>query len=200
MDIGYARVSTKDQNPALQADALKKAGCAKIYEDIGVSGSKASRPELDKVLDQLRDGDTLVVWRLDRLGRTTKNLLILIEDLESRGVKLRSLTEALDTGGPMGRLVVTMIAAFAQIERELIRDRTNAGLEAARARGRTGGRKPILTHKQDLAIRSLYEARETLVAVIAENFKVSVPTVWRSLARTRPVPAPIKVSVSDGAL
>jgi DNA invertase Pin-like site-specific DNA recombinase len=185
MDIGYARVSTKDQHVDLQVDALRQSGCEKIFSDIGVSGSRASRPGLDKALDQLRDGDTLVVWRLDRLGRGTRKVLELLEDLDRRNVKFRSLSEAFDTSGPIGRVLLTLVVAFAEMERDLIRDRTNAGLEAARARGRRGGRKLKLTAQQDKAIRQLYDARNTPVASIAESFHVSEPTVWRSLARTK---------------
>ncbi len=187
MDIGYGRVSTTAQKLDLQLDALTEAGCEKIYTDTGISGAKVSRPGLDKALDQLRDGDRLVVWRLDRLGRSTRHILALIEELEARGVGFKSLTEAIDTTGPAGKLLLTIIAALAEMERQVLRDRTNAGLEAARARGRKGGRKPLLTSKQDEAIRVLYDARQTPVGVIAETFKVSEPTVWRSLARTRPV-------------
>lgn len=200
MDIGYARVSTKDQNPQLQIDALKAAGCTKIYQDIGVSGAKASRPGLDQALDQLREGDTLVVWRMDRLGRTTRNLLALLEDLDTRGVNFKSVTESINTDGPMGKLMVTLIAAFAELERDLIRERTNAGLEVARARGRKGGRTPKLGLKQDKAIRVLYEARQTPVATLADMFKVSEPTIWRSLARTRPVEPAIEIAVTRSGL
>lgn len=196
MLIGYARASTKEQKVDLQVDALKHAGCEKVYMDIGISGAKAQRPGLDQAIDQLRDGDSLVVWRLDRLGRSTRHVLTLIEDLETRGVKFRSVTEAIDSAGPMGKVLLTIIAAFAEMERQVLRDRTNAGLEAARARGRKGGRKPKLTPKHDQAIRSLYEAHETPVSAIAETFAVSEPTVWRSLARTRIVHPP---SVFDAA-
>jgi DNA invertase Pin-like site-specific DNA recombinase len=200
MDIGYARVSSKEQRVDLQVDALKKSGCGKIYTDMGISGAKVARPGLDLALDQLREGDSLVVWRLDRLGRSTRHLLTLIEDLDARGVKFRSLTETIDSGGPMGKVMLTLIAAFAEMERQVLRDRTNAGLEAARARGRKGGRKPLLTHKQDQAVRSLYDARETPISAIADAFGVSEPTVWRSLARTRAVEAPQEIPVTGSPL
>lgn len=187
MDIGYARVSSKEQKLDLQVDALKAAGCARIFTDLGISGATVARPGLEEALDHLREGDTFVVWRLDRLGRSTRHVLTLIEDLESRGVMFKSLTESIDSGGPMGKVLLTLIAAFAEMERQVLRDRTNAGLEAARARGRKGGRRPKLTPKQDKAIRDLYDARKTPVATIAEMFNVSEPTVWRSLSRTRPV-------------
>lgn len=200
MDIGYGRVSTTAQKLDLQLDALTEAGCDKIYTDTGISGAKVSRPGLDLALDQLRDGDRLVVWRLDRLGRSTRHVLTLIEELEARGVGFKSLTEAIDTTGPAGKLLLTVIAALAEMERQVLRDRTNAGLEAARARGRKGGRKPLLTTKQDKAIRVLYEARQTPVAAIAETFKVSEPTVWRSLARTRQVEPPTETMVAGGGV
>lgn len=200
MDIGYGRISTTTQKLDLQLDALKSADCEKIFTDTGISGAKVSRPGLDKALEQLREGDRLVVWRLDRLGRSTRHVLTLIEELEVRGVGFRSLTEAIDTSGPAGKLLLTVIAALAEMERQVLRDRTNAGLEAARARGRRGGRKPLLTAKQDQAIRSLYDARQTPVASISEMFKVSEPTVWRSLARTRPVASPQEIAVSGSRL
>lgn len=198
MDVGYARISKQDQNIDMQLDALTLAGCSKIYQDKGVSGAKATRPGLEQALDQLREGDVLHVWRLDRLGRSTRHVLSLLEELECRGVAFRSLSESFDTRGAMGRLMITIFAAFAQMERELIIDRTNAGLAAARARGRTGGRKPLLSDKQHKAVRAAYEAKDMSVAAIAEAFRVSTPTVWRSLARTRPV-EPSTELLAEGA-
>lgn len=139
--IGYARVSTLDQNLDSQLDELKKVGCTKIFQEKASSVKK--RPEFDKCLDYLREGDTLVVWKLDRLGRTTKKLLELIDDLKDRGINLQIITLGVDTSTAAGRLFFTMMAGLAEMERELIRERTNAGLQAARARGRMGGRKPI---------------------------------------------------------
>jgi DNA invertase Pin-like site-specific DNA recombinase len=144
MIIGYARVSTLEQNEALQTDALDKAGCERLFTD-HASGAKAHRPELDRLLDVIREGDTLVVWKLDRLGRSVQNLVDLMNLLQSRGVGFRSLTENMDTTTPGGVLVFNVFAAMAQFERDLIRERTNAGLRAARARGHKGGRPSKLT-------------------------------------------------------
>lgn len=142
--IGYARVSTVEQDTALQTDALRKAGCERIFEDT-VSGAKADRPGLAEALAYLRDGDVLAVWRLDRLGRSLPHLIDTIAALEARGVGFRSLTEAIDTTTPGGRLIFHVFGALGQFERDLIRDRTKAGLAAAAARGRKGGRKPVVT-------------------------------------------------------
>lgn len=139
MTYGYARVSTGDQTTDLQQDALEKAGCNRIFTDVA-SGAKAHRPELDHMLDLLREGDTVVVWKLDRLGRSMQNLVELINDFDARGVQFRSLTESIDTSTPGGTLIFNIFGSLAQFERDLIRERTRAGLEAARARGRTGGR------------------------------------------------------------
>lgn len=138
--IGYARVSTSDQDLALQLDALAAAGAGRVFEDHGVSGARADRPGLGEALAFLRDGDTLVVWKLDRLGRSMTHLLQVVADLERRGVGFRSLTESIDTTTPAGRLVFHVFSALGQFERDLIRERTQAGLAAAAARGRKGGR------------------------------------------------------------
>src|SRR5699024_7050429 len=142
--LGYARVSTTDQDATLQVDALQGAGCYRIFTDT-LSGSLAHRPELEKVMDQLRPGDTLVVWRLDRLGRSVRDLIHQLQHLSERGVEFRSLQETIDTTSPGGRLVFHVFAALAEFERDLIRDRTHAGLSAARARGCIGGRPRSLT-------------------------------------------------------
>lgn len=142
--IGYARVSTAEQDTALQTDALRKAGCKRIFEDT-VSGTKAERPGLASALEFLRDEDVLVVWRLDRLGRSLPHLIETIGALEARGVGFRSLTEAIDTTTSGGRLIFHVFGALGQFERDLIRDRTKAGLAAAAARGRKGGRKPVVS-------------------------------------------------------
>jgi DNA invertase Pin-like site-specific DNA recombinase len=142
--IGYARVSTAEQDAALQTDALNKAGCERIFEDT-VSGAKADRPGLAEALAYLLDGDVLAVWRLDRLGRSLPHLIDTIAALEARGVGFRSLTEAIDTTTPGGRLIFHVFGALGQFERDLIRERTKAGLTAAAARGRKGGRKPVVT-------------------------------------------------------
>lgn len=144
MLIGYVRVSTNDQNTELQRNALKCAGCELIFED-KISGTKSDRPGLKKLLRTLSEGDTLVVWKLDRLGRSMRHLVILVEELRERGVNFRSLTDAIDTSTPMGRFFFHVMGALAEMERELIVERTRAGLEAARAKGRIGGRRPKLT-------------------------------------------------------
>lgn len=139
--LGYARVSTGDQDAQLQHDALTAAGCYRIFTDTA-SGALQLRPELGKLMDQLRPGDTLVVWRLDRLGRSIRHLIDQLSELQERGIEFRSLQENIDTSSPGGRLVFHIFASLAEFERDLIRERTNAGLAAARARGRTGGRPP----------------------------------------------------------
>ena len=142
--IGYARVSTVEQDTALQTDALRKAGCERVFED-AASGAKSDRPGLAATLAYLRDGDVLAVWRLDRLGRSLPHLIETIGALEARGVGFRSLTESIDTTTPGGRLIFHVFGALGQFERDLIRERTKAGLCAAAARGRKGGRKPVMT-------------------------------------------------------
>lgn len=142
--VGYVRISTEQQNTALQTDALRKAGCEQIFEDT-VSGAKADRPGLDAALAYLRDGDALTVWRLDRLGRSLPHLIETIGALEARGIGFRSLTENIDTTTSGGRLIFHIFGALAEFERDLIRERTRAGLAAAAARGRKGGRKPVVT-------------------------------------------------------
>ena len=144
MLIGYARVSTQDQNLELQREALTKAGCKKIFED-KVSGTRANRPGLAKALEMLREGDTLIVWKLDRLGRSVKQLVDLVGDLYKQGAQFRSLTDAIDTGTPSGRFFFHVMASLAEMERELIVERTRAGLEVAKQLGRKGGRKPKMT-------------------------------------------------------
>jgi DNA invertase Pin-like site-specific DNA recombinase len=181
MIIGYARVSTLEQNEALQTDALDKAGCERLFID-HASGAKAHRPELDRLLDVIRDGDTLVVWKLDRLGRSVQNLVDLMNLLQSRGVGFRSLTENMDTTTPGGVLVFNVFAAMAQFERDLIRERTNAGLRAARARGRKGGRPSKLTERQRARIRELYQSRTLTVQEIADQYQVSRNTIYAAIS------------------
>ncbi len=144
MLIGYARVSTQDQNLELQREALSKAGCKKVFED-KVSGTRADRPGLAKTLEMLREGDTLVVWKLDRLGRSVKQLVDLVGELHKHGVQFRSLTDSIDTGTPSGRFFFHVMASLAEMERELTVERTRAGLEVAKQLGRKGGRKPKMT-------------------------------------------------------
>ena len=180
--FGYARVSTGDQDARLQHDALTAAGCYRIFTDTA-SGALQSRPELDKLLDQLRPGDTLVEWRLDRLGRSIRHLIDQLSELQERGIEFRSLQENIDTSSPGGRLVFHIFASLAEFERDLIRERTNAGLAAARARGRTGGRPPRLTPDQVTTVKRLYEQQDMTVAQIGEVLGVSRSTIYRALQR-----------------
>ncbi|QGZ39342.1 DNA invertase Pin-like site-specific DNA recombinase [Pseudoduganella flava] len=175
--IGYARVSTNEQTLDLQQDALAVAGAVTMYAD-KASGKTADRPELVNCLKALRDGDTLVVWRLDRLGRNLQDLIRIVNDLEARGVKFKSLKESVDTGGPAGKLVFHMFAALAEFERELVRERTLAGLEAARARGRKGGRPKLLDSKQRKAALAMMRDREMSIFEIARQFGVSRSTLY----------------------
>jgi DNA invertase Pin-like site-specific DNA recombinase len=177
--IGYARVSTTAQDEALQEDALNAAGCVKVFTD-KVSGTKASRPELDKMLEQLRPDDVVVVWKLDRLGRSVQHLVSVVNDLAERGVGFRSITESIDTTTNGGKLIFHIFAALAEFERGLIVERTQAGLAAARARGRTGGRPPALTPAKVKVARKLY-VEGTPVAEIAEALGVGVATIYRNL-------------------
>jgi DNA invertase Pin-like site-specific DNA recombinase len=142
--LGYARVSTTDQHPDLQVDALTQAGCYRVFTDCA-SGARTDRPQLTAVLDQLRPGDTLLVWKLDRLGRSLRHLVDTVTELADRGVGFRSLQESIDTTTPGGKLVFHVFAALAEFERDLVRERTTAGLAAARARGRIGGRPSVMT-------------------------------------------------------
>lgn len=180
--LGYARVSTTDQDASLQLDALNAAGCYRVWVDT-MSGSLEHRPELTKLLDQLRPGDTLVVWRLDRLGRSIRHLIDQLQALGEQGVGFRSLQETIDTTSPGGRLVFHVFAALAEFERDLIRERTHAGLAAARARGRTGGRPPRLSADQVRTARRLYEQQDMTVAQIGDVLGVSRTTVYRALRR-----------------
>lgn len=186
MLIGYARVSTADQNTGLQLDALTAAGVERVYTDHGVSGSVADRPELARCLDGLRPGDTLVVWKLDRLARSLRNLLQLVEELSGRGVHLRSLTESIDTRSASGRLVLSVFGAMAQFERDLIRERTAAGLAAARARGVRVGRPAAITEAQLSQARTLVAAGHR-VGEVARTLGVGRSTLYRALGEAEPV-------------
>jgi DNA invertase Pin-like site-specific DNA recombinase len=177
MLIGYARVSTNEQNLDLQRDALHKAGCEQIYTD-AVSGTKARRPGLEEALSHLRSGDTLVVWRLDRLGRSLRHLIDTVTDLQEEGIDFKSITESIDTTTSGGKLVFHIFGALAEFEREIIRERTKAGLTAARARGRKGGRRTALSAKQLQIARQLYDAR-TPVKEICETLGISRATFYR---------------------
>ncbi len=181
--LGYARVSTTEQNPDLQVDELTAAGCWKVWTD-HASGTLDRRPQLDEVLEQLRPGDTLVVWRLDRLGRSLRHLIEVVTGLDERGVGFRSLRENIDTTTAGGRLVFHLFGALAQFEREIIRDRTVAGLTAARARGRVGGRPSKLTAEQVRQARRMYDARELTVEQIGKVLGVSRTSIYRALGKT----------------
>jgi len=178
--LGYARVSTAEQNADLQTDELTSAGCYEVFVD-HASGVLDRRPELEKVLERLRPGDTLVVWRLDRLGRSLRHLIDTVTALDERGVGFRSLRESIDTTTAGGRLVFHLFGALAQFEREIIRDRTMAGLSAARARGRNGGRPSKLSPDQVRAARRLYDEREHTVEQIGGMFGVSRTSIYRAL-------------------
>ena len=187
--IGYARVSTDDQNLDLQHDALRKAGIAddRLYSDTA-SGKDADRKELLACLKALREGDTLVVWRLDRLGRSLPDLVRIVGELEQKGVSFESLTEKIETGSAAGKLVFHVFAALAEFERNLIRERTRAGLVAARARGRAGGRKPKLTEAQIKEINEMVDAQKLPIGRIAELYGVSRTTIYKVAPIGRPEP------------
>ena len=183
--IGYARVSTDDQHLDLQRDALQQAGCRVIYEE-AASGKSAARPELEQCRKALRAGDTLVVWRLDRLGRSLHDLVQIVAELEQRGVHFESLTEKIETGSASGKLQFHVFAALAEFERNLIRERTHAGLAAARARGRKGGRKPALTPQQVREIKALLRDPGIPVASIAGRYGVSRATIYKHAGADAP--------------
>ena len=185
--IGYARVSTTDQDMALQLDALAKAACARVFED-KASGAKADRPGLAAALGFVREGDILKVWKLDRLGRSLPHLIETVNALETRGVSFRSLTEAIDTTTPGGRLVFHIFGALGQFERDLIRERTRAGLDAAAARGRQGGRKPVMTDEKLRRAQTLL-AQGLTVREVAARIKVGKTALYAALAHTAPEPA-----------
>ncbi len=178
MKIGYCRVSSNDQTLDLQKDALKKSGCEKIFSDT-VSGAKESRPGLDQCLDHLRKGDTLIVWRLDRLGRSLKHLLTLVEDFGTRGIGFVSLTESIDTTTSGGKLVFSIFGAIAEFERQIIRERTFAGLAAARARGRKGGRREQHHSKKIATAVKLADTSPDTIADICKQLGISRSTYYR---------------------
>lgn len=177
MLIGYARVSTQDQNLDLQTEALTKAGCKRIFND-KISGSRAERPGLTKALEMLREDDILIVWKLDRLGRSVKNLVDLVGELHKQGIQFKSLTDAIDTGTPSGRFFFHVMASLAEMERELIVERTRAGLDVARQLGRKGGRKPKMTDSKIESAKKLL-ASGVPPKDVAKNLGVSVPTLYR---------------------
>jgi len=184
MLIGYARVSTQDQKPQLQLDALKGAGCERIFEE-KASGAQRERPALKEAIAFLREGDTLVVWKLDRLARSLRQLIDTIETLEERGIGLRSLTENIDTTTSGGRLVFHIFGALAEFERSIIRERTVAGLASARARGRLGGRPRAMTPEDVAIAKTLLANPEIPVKEIARRQGVSVSTLYKHIPAAR---------------
>jgi DNA invertase Pin-like site-specific DNA recombinase len=179
MLIGYARVSTYDQTLTLQQDALEKAGCKKIFTNTA-SGAKTERKGLEQALTYVRKGDTLVVWRLDRLGRSLPHLITTMTDLEERGIGFKSLTENIDTTTSGGKLIFHIFGALAEFERNLIRERTQAGLTAARARGKTGGRPKALTARQLSIARELYQRKHPIQEIL-RTLKISKATLYRAI-------------------
>src|SRR6266536_3498236 len=186
MQIGYARVSTDDQDTAVQVATLKSAGCERIYKE-KASGGRWDRPELHRLLDQLRKADVLEVWKLDRLSRSLRDVLTIMERLGEAEAGFRSLTEAIDTTTPAGRMMMQMVGAFAEFERAMLRERTKAGLESARREGRVGGRRPKLSPQQQAEIRRMVSRGDMTAADAARLFRIHPATVCRLLARS---PAP----------
>lgn len=196
MNIGYARVSTCDQTVALQVDALKEAGCAKVYTEV-ISGAATERPILTKLLEEVRPGDIVVVWKLDRLGRSLKHLVETVNLLLQRDVGIKSLNDPIDTTTPQGRLVFNLFASLAEFERDVIRERTQAGLSAARARGRTGGRPKGLPQKAlptACTAETLYREGKLSAQQIAEHLHISKSTLYAYL-RHRGVPLGVSRAV-----
>jgi DNA invertase Pin-like site-specific DNA recombinase len=185
MLLGYGRVSKgEDQNDALQVEALKRAGCARIFSETA-SGGRWDRPKLHRMLDQLRPGDVVVVWKLDRLTRSLKDLLLIMEKIDAAAAGFRSLTESIDTTTPAGRMMMQMVGTFAEFERAVIRERTTAGLATARAKGRRGGRKPSLNEDQKADIADNVLSGRKTGADMARLYKVSQATITRTVAEAR---------------
>lgn len=184
MLIGYARVSTQDQNPALQLDALTAAGCERVFTE-KASGAQRDRPELAAAISYMRAGDSLVVWKLDRLARSLPQLIETVAHLEAQGIGFRSLTEAVDTTSAGGKLIFHIFGALAEFERSVIRERTHAGLKAARDRGRKGGRPPALSTADLAAAKALLSDPEITVAEVAKRLQVSPATLYRHLPAAR---------------
>jgi len=192
MLLGYARISkTETQETAAQIRALKQAGCEKLFEE-AASGGRWDRPELHRLLDQFRTGDTLVVWKLDRLSRSLKDLIVILERIEAAGGKFLSLTEAIDTSGPAGRMMMHMLGAFAEFEREMIRERTRAGLHEAREKGRIPGRKPKLTAEQCREILDAVRSGRKSAAEMARIFKIHRSTISRLVSKERAAKKPAR--------
>jgi DNA invertase Pin-like site-specific DNA recombinase len=184
MLMGYARVSTQEQDNGAQLSALRAAGCARIFEE-KASGGRWDRPELHRLLDHLREGDVLVVWKLDRLSRSLKDLITLLEKVQLAGAGFKSLTEAIDTTTPAGRMMMQIVGSFAEFERAMLRERTRTGLEAARKEGRIGGRRPKLTPRQQQEILQLVDSGQRTAADAARIFNVHPSTVARLLSKSK---------------
>ncbi len=184
MLIGYARVSTQDQDAAAQLAALKTFGCELVFQE-KASGGRWDRPELHRLLGQLRKGDVLVVWKLDRLSRSLKDVLVLMEKVDQAGAGFRSLTEAIDTTSPGGRMMMQIVGTFAEFERAMLRERTRSGLDAARQQGRVGGRRPKLKMHQQQEIVQLVNSGQKTAADAARLFNVHPATVSRLLHRNK---------------
>jgi DNA invertase Pin-like site-specific DNA recombinase len=182
MRIGYARVSTQEQDNQAQISTLEEAGYEMIFQE-KASGGRWNRPELNRLLSQLRKGDVVVVWKLDRLSRSLKDLLLTLEKIEAANADFKSLTEAVDTGSPAGRMMMQIVGAFAEFERAMLKERTKTGLEAAKREGRIGGRRPKLTKQQQEEIVNLVRSEQKTQADAARLFKVHPSTVTRLLAR-----------------
>lgn len=184
MQLGYARASTKQQDNILQISALEAAGCGRIFKETA-SGGRWDRPQLHRLMDQLRPGDVVTVWKLDRLSRSLRDLLLILEKIDAAQCGFRSLTESIDTTTPAGRMMIQMVGAFAEFEREMLRERTRAGLETARRAGRVGGRRPKLTPIQREEIARMVIGGEKTAAEAARLFSVHPATIGRMLAHLR---------------
>ena len=184
MKVGYARVSTVDQHLRMQEDAIRKSGCEEVYTDV-ISVVKSPRPGLDKVLNFLREGDTLVVWKLDRLGRSIQHLIQTVNDLQNKKISFKSLQENIDTETSGGKLIFHIFSALAEFERELIQERTQAGLKAARARGKMGGRPPLLDSRQINRMIEMYDEEKNTVAEICKIYNISRPSFYNYLKNRR---------------
>lgn len=192
--LGYARVSTKGQSPDLQLNALTAAGCAEIYTDLAASGTQARRPQLDALLGQASSGDEIVVWKLDRLGRNTKNLLELLDQLDARGIHFRSLTERITTTGAMGRAMATIMAAFTQLERDQLSERTRAGLAAAAKKGRHPGRPAVTRNTTRVEQAAQYRHAGLNPEEIGKLLGVSLSTVYRYLGLAEAPASPAAIT------
>ena len=184
MNVGYARISTKEQHLRMQEDALKSPGCEEIYTDIA-SGSKSERPGLDNALSHIREGDTLVVWKLDRLGRSIQHLIQTVATLSKRKIAFKSLQENIDTKTSGGKLIFHIFSALAEFERELIRERTDAGLKSARARGHMGGRPSLLDKRQIKRMIEMYDSKKNTVGEICKIYEISRPSFYNYLKRQK---------------